>query len=84
MDDTQEDRLTRLEYAIWGLRGDNGLLSEVRGLRLELQNYRENEANRRALEIQERKKDFRWRVGTVIAIVSAILVAAGIVAGALG
>lgn len=84
MDDTQEDRLTRVEYAIWGLRGDNGLLSEVRALRQEFQGYRKEEADKRALEIQERKKDFRWRVGTVIAIVSAILVAAGIVAGALG
>lgn len=78
-----EDRVRKIEYAVWGLRGDNGLVSEVRALRIDLQRRFDEEAERRSEEAREKKLDRRWRIGTTIAIISAILVAAGIVASAL-
>ena len=78
-----EDLLTRLNYAVFGVRGDNGLVAEVRALRQDLQRRFDEEEVRRAVEARERKSDLRWRIGTTIAVVSAILMAAGIVASSL-
>lgn len=50
-----EDRVQRVEYAIWGLQGNNGLMSEMRGLRKDLSDYRAEEAARREREAAERR-----------------------------
>lgn len=33
MTDDIEERMRRMEYAIWGLRGDNGMVSDIRAIR---------------------------------------------------
>ena len=78
-----EDRVQKMEYAIWGLSGNNGLVSQLRLLRQEMNDWRLAELQKQEQARKERKSDIRWRIGTAIAVVSAILVAAGIVASAL-
>lgn len=72
-----------MEYAIWGLKGDNGIVTEIRSLRAEMNGWRMAELQKAETAHQERKRDIRWRIGTAIAIITAILLAAGIVANAL-
>jgi hypothetical protein len=81
--DELEDRVKRTEYALWGLNGNNGLVSEVRGLRSDMRQWHEDDERKEREAAAERKRDIRWRVTTAIAIVGAILIAAGIVASAL-
>jgi hypothetical protein len=78
-----DDRLKKLEYQMWGLNGTNGVVGQLRGLREDLNSWRMAELQKAEQARKERKSDVRWRIGTAIAIVSAILVAAGIVASAL-
>lgn len=56
-----EEDLQRIKYAIWGLRGDNGLVSEVKGLRQAVEatnkridDWREEERLRRDAEAKEK------------------------------
>jgi acetate kinase len=81
--DDMDDRVKKLEYQMWGLNGANGVVGEIRKLRQEMNEWRRAEAEKAREIALERKRDIRWRIGTAIAVVSAILVAAGIVASAL-
>jgi hypothetical protein len=83
MTDDMDDRVKRVEYQLWGLNGTNGLVSEVRGLRTDMNRWREAEERKDAAAKIERKQDVRWRIGTAIAIVMAILAAATIVASSI-
>lgn len=77
---SDDDRVQRLEYALFGLRGDNGLISEVRQLRAEFARYREDERERREEERRDKRTERRWQIGTALAIITAILTAASIIA----
>ena len=77
------DRIQKLEYQMWGLNGTNGVVGEIRLLRKDLNDWRLTEVRKAEQGRLERKRDIRWRVGTAIAIVMAILTAATIVASAL-
>ena len=67
-----EERLKRLEYAVFGLAGDNGLRSEVRGLRRDLQKWRDAEEKKDEETARER---FRNR----LTIFGLVLIATGTV-----
>lgn len=65
-----EERMRRMEYAVFGLADDNGLRAEVRGLRLDLRELRadlgkrreqerEHADERRELDAVDRKADRR-------------------------
>ena len=77
-----DDRLRKVEYQLWGFRGDNGLVSEVRGLRRDIQQMRDEQHARDETGREERKKDRRWWIGIGISVVMALLVAAQMVASA--
>lgn len=50
VDEELEDRVRRLEYATWGLRGDNGMVSDIKAIRTELERQgREKVAASRAV-----------------------------------
>lgn len=89
-----EDRVQRLEFAIWGLRGDNGLVSEVKALRKEIEGtnkrldeWREEERDRRESErkavLDEQRRTFRWRLVFGVSVIVAIIGAAGLIAQSL-
>ena len=67
-------RLQRVEYSMWGLRGDNGLISEVRGLRADLQRHREEESNRRNEASDDRSKQSRVLVIALLAALVTLIV----------
>lgn len=83
MQEEMNERLRKLEYQMWGVDGSNGVVSQLKGLRTDLNRWRELEERKEQAARDERKSDVRWRIGTAVAIISAILIAAGIVANAL-
>lgn len=42
-----EERLKNLEQAIWGIRGENGLTQQLKGLRHDISDWRKEDVNRR-------------------------------------
>jgi hypothetical protein len=82
-----DDRIQRMEWTLYGLTGNNGLVGEMKQLRRELNDWRDEERqrreNEREAELDERKRDRRWRLGYALSVISAILIAAGIVASAI-
>lgn len=42
-----EERLRALEQAMWGIRGESGLTRQLHDIRIDLQNWRKEEAERR-------------------------------------
>ena len=80
--ETDDQRLRKLEYQLWGFSGANGLVSEVRGLRSEIHAMRNEQLARDTDAREERKKDRRWWIGIGISVVMALLVAAQMVASA--
>lgn len=95
MNDAERDKLmTEMRFQLWGVSGTNGLVGDVKAIRRMVEKQeRERQADK--LEAQdereadleaarkEKKADRRWWVGTVLAVVMAIIAAASIVAGAI-
>jgi hypothetical protein len=52
-----EERMNRIEYAIWGFNGDNGLLAEFRSFRREISRWRREERERREEEAKQARRD---------------------------
>ncbi len=69
MDDI-EARMSRLEYEMWGLRGDNGVVSEIHGLADEFEKWRVAETQRRLVEADKARS--RDRAIMLTAVSSAI------------
>ena len=42
-----EQRLRALEQVIWGIKGENGLTQQLRGMREDIGEWRKEEANKR-------------------------------------
>ena len=42
-----EERLRALEQVIWGIKGENGLTQQLRGLREDIGGWRKEEVNKR-------------------------------------
>lgn len=42
-----EERLKNLEQAIWGIRGENGLTQQLKGLRHDISDWRKEDVSRR-------------------------------------
>ena len=83
LEETQ-DRVQRLEDAVWGPWRNNGLVGDVKAIRSMLEEQDRKALLREVDERKERKLDRRWWVGTVLAVIMAVLAAAAIVAGAVG
>jgi hypothetical protein len=85
--ETTDDRIQRMEWTLYGLSGNNGLVGEMKQLRRELTAWREEDRQRRErereTELEDRKKDRRWRLGFAVSVVIAILTASAIIAQAL-
>jgi hypothetical protein len=85
--ETDDDRIQRMEWTLYGLTGNNGLVGEMKQLRRELNDWREEDRQRRErereTELEDRKKDRRWRLGFAVSVVIAILTASAIIAQAL-
>jgi hypothetical protein len=85
--ETTDDRIQRMEWTLYGLTGNNGLVGEMKQLRRELNDWREEDRQRRErereTELEDRKKDRRWRLGFAVSVVIAILTASAIIAQAL-
>jgi hypothetical protein len=85
--ETTDDRIQRMEWTLYGLSGNNGLVGEMKQLRRELTAWREEDRQRRErereTELADRKKDRRWRLGFAVSVVIAILTASAIIAQAL-
>jgi hypothetical protein len=85
--ETDDDRIQRMEWTLYGLSGNNGLVGEMKQLRRELTAWREEDRQRRErereTELEDRKKDRRWRLGFAVSVVIAILTASAIIAQAL-
>lgn len=75
-----EGRLKRVEYAIWGLQGNNGMVSDLRGLRREFQQFAAAEAGRREGDVREKARTSRLvALSAMAAVVSLIGVIAMLV-----
>lgn len=71
MGDGQDERLKRLEYAVWGLRGDNGLVSDVRAIRASIEANEKAEQMRRDEETKsQRARDRTALLSAITAIIS--------------
>jgi hypothetical protein len=81
MPDDLEDRIQKVEYAIWGLRGDNGMMSDVRGLRGDLSAFIAAETRRREDEAKTQRSRDRALVTLLITVLITLL---GVVAALLG
>lgn len=44
-----EERLRDLERAVWGIRGENGLTQQLRGLRHDIRDWRREDSTRREM-----------------------------------
>jgi len=42
-----EERLRALEQTVWGIKGENGLTQQLRGLRQDIQAWRKEESDKR-------------------------------------
>lgn len=42
-----EERLRALEQTVWGIRGENGLTQQLKGLRGDIRDWRREDASRR-------------------------------------
>lgn len=84
MSEGVEDRVRKVEFAIWGLQGTNGLVGDVKAIRRMIEAQDAEREKREAEERRERKQDRRWWIGTVFVVIMAILGAAQIVASSLG
>lgn len=83
MTEDVENRVRKVEFAIWGLQGTNGLVGDVKAIRRMIEAQDREREKREEAERQERKADRRWWIGTVFVVIMAILGAAQIVASSL-
>ena len=70
-------RLQRIEYAMWGVRGDNGIVTDVRALRDEVKQFIEEEDKRREADSKDRLSGQR---AVILALFAALISLLGIVA----
>ena len=82
MTDDIEDRVRRIEYAIWGLRGDNGMVSDIRAIR----KLQVAEDKRREADSKDRLAGQRAVILALLAAVIALIgtVASMVAAGVIG
>ena len=73
-----EERLRALEQAIWGIRGENGLTQQLKGLREDLHEWRKEESAKRetatravSIALLAATVTLFGTVATLIAVVSA-------------
>lgn len=64
--------------------GTNGVVGGLRAVQDEIKALRKEIAADTKAKAEEHKKDVRWRIGTALAVVTAILIAAQIIANAVG
>lgn len=69
--------MTRLEHAIWGVRGDNGMVSDIRTIR----EWIEKESDRRESEVRDRINGQR---AVILALLAAVVALMGTVASLVG
>lgn len=78
-----DDRLMRLEHAIWGVQGDNGLTRDVRAIKRAFYAYVEDERKRRENEAERREEEAERQRGrdraTVLAAVSSCIGLVGVI-----
>lgn len=48
-----DERLTMLEHAMWGVKGDNGVVTDLRELKLEVRAWRAEETARREADTEK-------------------------------
>ena len=71
-----EDRVTALEHNMWGVRGDNGVVTALRDLTLELRQWKANETERR----DELAKEQRGRSRAInAAAISSVVALIGVI-----
>lgn len=80
-----DDRLRRVEHTLWGpwLDASNGMVKDIKVIRGMIEEQQRKALTREEEQRQERKTDRRWWIGTVLAVIMAILAAASIMAGSL-
>lgn len=71
--DSDERRLTRLEYAMWGPRGQNGVVGYIKEIDRKLTAYINAEEKRRREEEEEDKGDRRFKLMAGLAIFTAMV-----------
>lgn len=73
VDPQQEELLTRLNYAVFGVRGDNGILGRVDSLDRKFDSYVATEEARRTDDLKrEQNKDRMVALSAVSALVAAM------------
>jgi hypothetical protein len=73
MDESQEDRLTRVEYAIWGLRGNNGMIGDLKDFRKEFEDFMDKEAKRREGEATAQRVRDRNLVVAALGVMASLV-----------
>ena len=72
-----EDRVIALEHTTWGVRGDNGMVTALRELTLELRTWKADEIRRRDELAKEEKLKARAinaaAISSVIAMIGVIV-----------
>lgn len=68
-----EDRVTALEHNMWGVRGDNGVVTALRDLTTELRVWKADEQRRRDDEQKEQRNRSRAIVAAAITSTIAML-----------
>lgn len=78
--DLEED-VQRIKYAIWGLTGDNGLISDLRQHKADFRAYVEREEKRRLEEVDRQKSRDRalliaafGAIGTLMTVIVTLIV----------
>ena len=77
MTDDIEERMRRMEYAIWGLRGDNGMVSDIKAIR----DWQIAEDKRREADTKDRLAGQR---AVILALLAAVIALIGTVASLVG
>ena len=77
MADDIEERMRRVEYAIWGLRGDNGMVADIKAIR----KWQEGEDRRREGESKDKLSGQR---AVILALFAAVIALIGTIASLVG
>jgi hypothetical protein len=72
-EESEADRLRRIELALWGPWGENGMAGDIKALRKALNDYVAAEERRRRESEKEDKGDQRFRFVAVLGIITAVI-----------
>ena len=68
-----EERLRALEQAIWGIRGENGLTQQLKGLRHDISDWRKEDEKRRGDDVARKEASQRALVLAFLAVTVSLI-----------